>query len=82
MGAMYQVNGRQIRAARAGLSLTIQEMAELSGLSTATIQRAEAGALNMKRETLDAILAVLELRGARFFASGVSFPPGDVMVMR
>jgi transcriptional regulator with XRE-family HTH domain len=76
---MYQVSGRQVRAARAGLGLTVAEVAELSGLSTATVQRAEAGALNMKRETLDAILGVLELRGARFFASGVSFPPGDVM---
>jgi hypothetical protein len=34
----------------------------------------------MKRETLNDILAVLELRGARFFGTGVSFPPGDVMV--
>lgn len=77
---MYQVSGRQVRAARAGLGLTIAELAELSGLSTATIQRCEAGGLNMRRETLESILAVLEHRGARFFTSGVSFPPGDVMV--
>ena len=79
---MTHVNGRQIRAARAGLSLTIQEMAELSGLSTATIQRAEAGALNMKPETLHAILAILELRGAQFFTSGVSFHTPDMVTLR
>ena len=72
---MYQVSGRQIRAARAGLNLTVAEVGCAFGLSTTTIQRAAAGALNMRPETLNTILAILELRGCRFFASGVSFPP-------
>ena len=75
------IAGRQLRAARVALGLTLKDLAELAGLAEATVSKVEAGGIGCRSGTINAVVAVLELRGARFFASGVSFPP-DRMELR
>ncbi|HYI85036.1 MAG TPA: helix-turn-helix domain-containing protein [Acetobacteraceae bacterium] len=60
--------GRQIRAARGLLRLTIQDLADASGVSAATIMRAEKvdGPPPLVPATLKALRQALEKAGAVF----------------
>ena len=64
--------GSQIRAARALLRLTIQDLADASGVSAATIMRAEKadGPPSMTRANLNALQRALEQAGAVFLPEG------------
>ena len=57
--------GVQIRMARVGVSLTIRQLAELTGLNKATIVRLEAGAPT-RPSTLELIKQTLQNAGAEF----------------
>ncbi len=73
--------GNQIRAARALLRLTIQDLAAASGVSAATIMRAEKvdGPPSMTRANLNALRQALEKAGAVFLPDGGVRPrmPGE-----
>jgi predicted transcriptional regulator len=75
------IQGRQLRAARVALGLSIKDLSALTGLSGATVARLEAGGGGCRRSSFEAILGALEMRGCRFFAGGVSFPPDINMVV-
>ena len=62
------ISGAQIRAARALLGITGNELASLSGVGWATIQRYEAGegAQSRTRDSLARIRAALEAQGIEF----------------
>jgi transcriptional regulator with XRE-family HTH domain len=62
------IMGSQIRAARAILRLTLQDLADASGVSVATIIRAEKsdGPSSMTRANLTALRQALEKAGAMF----------------
>ncbi len=64
--------GSQIRAARAFLRLTIQDLADASGVSAATIMRAEKvdGPPSMTRANLAALQRALEGAGVVFQPDG------------
>ena len=55
-----------LRMARAGLNLTVRELAVMSDMNKATIVRIEAG-LSVRASSLEAIRVALETHGARFF---------------
>lgn len=61
----------QLRMARAALRLGVREVAELAGVTPATVTRyeTEKGGLNMK--SIAAIQGALEAQGIRFLAIGV-----------
>ena len=75
------IMGSQIRAARALLRLTIQDLADASGVSVATIMRAEKidGPPSMTRANLAALQRALETAGAVFLPDGGVRPrkPGE-----
>ncbi len=62
------IDHRLVRMARAGLGLSVRELAERSGLNKATIVRLEAG-ISVRGATLQAVRAALELCGAEFLTS-------------
>ena len=64
--------GNQIRAARAFLRLTIQDLADASGVSAATIMRAEKmdGPSSMTRANQAALRRALEDAGVVFLPDG------------
>lgn len=64
-----QITSAQVRMARAGLQLTVWDLAEASGLGWATISRLERG-LPVSDETLRLAAAALEKKGAIFIATG------------
>jgi transcriptional regulator with XRE-family HTH domain len=65
------ITGAQIRAARALLGWTAAKLAEQSGLSSSSIQRAEAGAVGaMRAENLFRIQRALEQAGIIFLYPG------------
>ncbi|WP_370655716.1 helix-turn-helix domain-containing protein [Paracraurococcus lichenis] len=66
------IMGSQIRAARALLRLTLQDLATASGVSVATIIRAEKvdGEPTMTRANLAALRRALEDAGAVFLPDG------------
>jgi transcriptional regulator with XRE-family HTH domain len=63
-----QIDGSQVRMARAGLRLSLKELASISGVSANTIARIEDGK--------PAIISTLEALRRCFEDHGVSFP-GD-----
>jgi transcriptional regulator with XRE-family HTH domain len=65
---MALVAGPQLRAARAMARLGQDRLAELAGITTATVQRLEAqpGRLRTTTRTLDALQAALEAVGVLF----------------
>jgi transcriptional regulator with XRE-family HTH domain len=75
------VMGSQIRAARALLRLTLQDLADASGVSVATIIRAEKmdGPPAMTRANTTALRKALEAAGAVFLPDGGVRPrkPGE-----
>ena len=68
------LTGSQIRAARALLRLSAQELADRVGLSYAAIQRAESvdGMPNMQTRNLAAIKSTLEAAGCIFMDGSYS----------
>lgn len=70
----------QIRAARALLGASQEELAKVVGTSTKTIRRAEAGEGKVAKETLAAIRAALEAAGVEFIAENGGGP--GVRLMR
>lgn len=66
------IMGSQIRAARAMLRLTLQDLADASGVSVATIIRAEKsdGLPAMTRANLAALQRALEASGVTFLPDG------------
>lgn len=78
------IKGSQIRAARALLNITQNDLAERSGISFATVQRMEKlGTGRSSAENLSAVQKVLESAGVQFIAengggAGVRMAkPGD-----
>lgn len=66
------ITGAQIRAARALLRWSAQDLADRAGLSYPTVQRAESGdgVPRMRLQNLAAIQRALECAGVAFLARG------------
>jgi len=60
-----QITASQIRMARAGLNLTVRQLAQMADVNKATIVRIEAG-LQPRQATLDAVKKVLIDQGVVF----------------
>jgi transcriptional regulator with XRE-family HTH domain len=69
------ITGPQIRAARALLDMSAQELADLTKLSRATIQRAELESNQTTAANIERILEALEKRGV-IFLEGNGEGPG------
>jgi transcriptional regulator with XRE-family HTH domain len=72
------ITATQLRAARALLDIDQREMAELSGLSTPTIQRMEAsdGVIRGNVESLMKLISALEDAGIELINQGAASPAG------
>lgn len=68
MNAILKVSIRQVKAARALLGWSQEDLAKQSGVSLPTIKRLEAadGDLGGRSETADAIRTALEQAGVQF----------------
>lgn len=66
-----QITGSQIRAARGALNWSVKELADLSGVGTATIVRYEtvSGVPKSRKDNLIFIRKVLEAAGIEFIGS-------------
>ncbi|MEM7215729.1 MAG: hypothetical protein AAF423_09310 [Pseudomonadota bacterium] len=62
------IRGHHIRMARAGLDLSIRQLAEISSVNKATIVRLEAG-VAVRESTMDSVIRELEERGVVFLHS-------------
>lgn len=69
---MITIDGRHIRAARALLGWTQEELSEKSKVALGTIKRMEGfdGAVNARTDTLRKTVAVLEKAGIEFLNDG------------
>ncbi len=69
---MHLPTGAQLRAARALLRLEKERLAEMSGVSSATIRKLEAvdGPLDARTSTLRALQGVLSRGGVEFRPDG------------
>ena len=65
--------------ARAGLGVSIADLAVETGLRPSTISAYERGGSSLQR-TVDALRAALEARGALFFGAGDGVPSGGIGV--
>ena len=65
------ISGPQIRAARAALKFSIDDLARLSGVSSRTIKRMEAeeGIPSSTRPNMHAIVSTLEAAGIEFIGA-------------
>jgi len=65
------ISGPQIRAARAALKLSIEDLARLSGVSSRTIKRMEAeeGIPSSTKLNLHTIMSTLEVGGIEFIGT-------------
>jgi predicted transcriptional regulator len=70
------ISPAQLRAARALLGWSAADLAERSGLSYPTVQRAENGTTDARSSTLNKMLDTFQAAGIRFVDHGVSLPPG------
>lgn len=73
------MNGEQIRAARALVGWSANDLAEASGVSYPTIQRLDAtrGPVSGRFDTIEAIRRAIEAQGIQFLESGqVAAGPG------
>jgi DNA-binding XRE family transcriptional regulator len=64
------ITAAQIRGARAMTEMTVQQLADATQLSPATIDAIEAGTEAGDSQAIAAIRAALENRGVQFVASG------------
>ena len=62
------IQPEHIRMARAGIKLSIRQLAELANMNKATIVRIEAG-LPTRDKTLTTVRQILEDHGAKFWIS-------------
>ena len=62
------LEAHHIRMARAGVNLSIRDLAQLTGMNKATIVRLEAGK-SVRESSIDSIRDVLEAKGVRFWKS-------------
>jgi len=60
-----RIEARHFRMARAGINVSIRELAQLTGMNKATIVRLEAG-LNVRDSSIQAVREVLEAKGVFF----------------
>lgn len=65
-GKFTSINARQIKAARALLDWSQEDLAGASGLSIATIRKIESGALSPRDKTMGAIVSALEEANIEF----------------
>ena len=70
---MSLVTGEQLRAARAMLRMEQEPLAEVAGISVATIRRMEGfnGPIGARTDTLRRLQRALETAGVRFTERGV-----------
>lgn len=66
----------QIRMARAGLGISVRELAEASGVAESTILRFESGKGGMQTGTLTRIRDALEADGVLFIDADDAIGPG------
>lgn len=66
------ITGSQLRAARALLDWTQDDLAAKSGVAAQTIRLFEAGSRQPYRQTLDELQSALEDAGIEFLASDVA----------
>ena len=66
----------QIRMARAALGISVQALAERSGVADSTIHRFETGKGGMQTGTLERIQSALEAAGIIFISADASGGPG------
>jgi len=66
----------QIRMARAGLGISVRELAEASGVAESTILRFESGKGGMQTGTLTRIREALEADGVMFVDADDAIGPG------
>lgn len=64
--AENQITGRQIRAARGLLLMSLEDLAAAVEISVQSLSRIETGQAIPRRRTLDAIRSALEQRGIVF----------------
>ena len=78
------ITGSQLRAGRAVLGWSAQQLAERAGVSYATVQRAEAvdGIPTMRTPNLYALQRALEDGGVIFLAAGELRPGGAGVRLR
>lgn len=83
-GAVSMITGAQIRAARALLGITTQQLSETSGIHYATISRAEQtdSTPPIRAITLAAIQSALEAQGILFLADADTRDGGPGVRMR
>jgi transcriptional regulator with XRE-family HTH domain len=66
----------QIRMARAGLGVSVRELAEMSGVAESTILRFESGKGGMQTGTLARVRDALEGEGVVFIDADDAIGPG------
>jgi len=73
---MSTISGSQIQAGRALLDISIKELAEISGVSWATLQRFEEtdGIPPSRSGNLEKVKSALEARGVVFLGDPVDSP--------
>ncbi len=70
------VDAAQVRMARAGVKISVRELAELSGVADSTILRFESGKGAILATNMARIQRALEEAGAIFIAADLSGGPG------
>ncbi|ODA67137.1 hypothetical protein A7A08_01883 [Methyloligella halotolerans] len=65
-GRTDSIDARHVRMARAGLGLSVRDLAQLAQVNKATIVRLEAG-MPVRDSTVQAVKLALEAEGAGFF---------------
>jgi len=60
------IDARHVRMARAGLGISVRDLAQLAQVNKATIVRLEAG-MSVRQATVQAVKSALEAEGARFY---------------
>ena len=67
-GRSSRIDSRHVRMARAGLGLSVRDLAERARVNKATIVRLEAG-MPVRDATTEAVKVALESEGAGFYTS-------------
>ncbi len=73
------MTAQQCRMARAGLDVSIADLARLTGLRPSTISAFERGGSSLQK-TVDLMRSALEAQGAVFFEGGAHVPNGGAGV--
>lgn len=68
-------SGRILKAARVGMGLNPEEVAEEAGISRASLSRLEAGSLAVSVKVADSVRKVLESYGVRFLTGDGAVGP-------